>query len=487
MNASPHTISKTSFLKFEQCPKAFYFYKNHPYLRDKISVDRRLTFRRGHTVGEFAQSLFPGGTDVSRTANDTSEALRQTAVLIENRQEVIYEAAFCFDGVLVMIDILCLTPQGYVAYEVKSSLKVSENYLKDAYLQYYVLKNSLPVIDDMFLVTLNPDYVLHGELEPRKLFRKRSVKLKAEENIPYFRFQIHAANEVLNKNSIPNIPIGRQCFRPYQCDYFGTCWKENLGPGSVFNFPMANRNTQFEWHSAGYKQIDEVPDEIIKKESLVRIKNAYLLNEPIINYVQIEKFLSTIREPVVAMDMEIWNPAIPQIQGTGPFEQIPFLACFFDAKESTHYFSEYTGDDRKNFALALIEATSSYNTVLVYDRNLEAGVMDNLSRLYPELAPQLAEVKGKLVDIFEVFLHIWYYDPAFMNNFSLKAVSAVLLSQIEYKGIVSGLEAMNVFEEYRGSSNDLEKEAIKAQLVEYCNTDTEATYGLMEFLRNRIK
>jgi len=53
--SSGYAISKTSFLKFEQCQKAFFLYKNHPYLRDKFSVDKQLTFKRGHDVGYFAQ------------------------------------------------------------------------------------------------------------------------------------------------------------------------------------------------------------------------------------------------------------------------------------------------------------------------------------------------------------------------------------------------------------------------------------------------
>src|SRR5690348_16217020 len=64
MNKPGYSISKTSFLKLEQCQKAFFLYKNHPYLRDKVSAEKQLTFKRGHDVGFFAQQLFPGGTDV---------------------------------------------------------------------------------------------------------------------------------------------------------------------------------------------------------------------------------------------------------------------------------------------------------------------------------------------------------------------------------------------------------------------------------------
>jgi hypothetical protein len=88
-----------------------------------------------------------------------------------------------------------------------------------------------------------------------------------------------------------------------------------------------------------------------------------------------------------------------------------------------------------------------------------------------------------VVDVFDVFLKLWYYHPAFRNNFSLKTVSAVLLNDVSYNGVESGLEAMKLYEDYYDSNNDLEKETLRAALTDYCNTDTLATYRLYEFLQ----
>ena len=233
---STYSISKTSFLKFEQCQKAFFLYKNHPYLRDKVSVDKQLTFKRGHDVGYFAQQLFPGGIDISKETKNVVQAFELTATHIETKTPVIYEATFVHNGVLVMADILTLNEGVYNAYEIKSSLKVSETYLKDAYMQYFVIKNVLPNLDDLFLVTLNSDYLLENEIDVRKLFKRRSVKQKAQENFNYFEHRIGEAHALLEQNAIPNLPIGKHCFRPYQCDYFGTCWKDTMHEKSIFNF-----------------------------------------------------------------------------------------------------------------------------------------------------------------------------------------------------------------------------------------------------------
>jgi hypothetical protein len=478
-------ISKTSFLKFDQCPKAFFFYKNLPFLKDKPTVDKQLTFRRGHDVGFFAQQLFPGGTDISKITSSADEAIEKTTELIAAGHEVIYEATLVHNGVLVMVDILRREEGRFTAYEIKSSLRVSEVYLKDAFLQYYVLKNALQQFNELYLVTLNPDYRLEGEIDPKKLFRRRRVGQQAAENFAYLEFHIDSAQKLLEVNRIPNIPIGRQCFKPYQCDYFSVCWKDTINAKSVFNLPMADKGTLFEWYDAGHKNIEQVPDELIRKDALVKIKNAFVLNEPIINYQAIEHLLTKVTAPYAAMDMEVWSPALPVIQGTGPFEQVPFLVSFFDGNDFTFFFSGKGGDERETFAEQLLMLSERYSTILVYDRNLEVNIIERLSVQYPHLSDELRKIKNKIVDVFDVFLRVDYYHPGFRNNFSLKTVSSVLLEDISYTAITSGLEAMSYYEQYRLSENEIEKEYFRNELVNYCHTDTQATLGLFHFLKKK--
>lgn len=492
MSSRSYSISKSSFIKFEQCHKAFYFYRNHPYLRDKLSVDKQLTFKRGHDVGFFARQLFPGGRDVSAETKNSEEALTATAKLIAEGVNTIYEAAFVFNGVLIMVDILHRDGTRYFAYEVKSSMKVSETYLKDACLQYYVLKNTLPGFEDLFLVTINPDYVRENEIEPKKLFRRRSVKQRAEENLPYFQHQLQAAMEVLERAAIPNVAVGKHCFRPYQCDFFGTCWKEQLHERSIFNLPLVDKGRLFEWHSGGIKSIDEVGNDLLEKETLIRVKSAVTSGEPVINRERIAEIISRINEPIATMDMEVWNPAIPQLPGTRPFEQIPFLVSFFNGN---HYSWFYSGNEPgvkkansyRVFAEELLRLSANYQSIVVYDKTLEMGIINQFIAMFPDLKTVLEKLKSRLVDLFDVFLSLAYYHPEFKSNFSLKVVSSVLVKGIDYSGISSGLEAMSYYDQFRNSTDEAEKEQIKNSLITYCNTDCLATYRVFEYLRDLVK
>ena len=483
---SSYSISKTSFIKFEQCEKAFFLYKQHPYLRDKLTVDKQLTFRRGHDVGALAQQLFPGGTDVSALCKNAMDGVALTASLLESKTEVIYEATFLHRGVLIMVDILHCENGVYRAYEVKSSLKVSETYLKDAYLQYYVLKACLPKLEDFFLVTLQADYVLDGELDVKKLFKRRSVKIKAEENLAYFEHRISLAHEVLERNQIPNMAVGKHCFRPYTCDFFGTCWKEVMVEDSIFHLPLIDKQRLFDWYSAGYKRIPELSATQLEKESWIKLKEAIEHRTTVIDKAKIADFLQRIKAPLAAMDMEIWSAAIPRLQGTSPFEQLPFLASFYDGHTYKDCFSALETQDLEPFAKELIRVSSSYASILVYDKTMEVAAIQKLIQRFEPLRPELEALKDKLLDVFEIFLGLSYYDPAFKSNFSLKGVSQVLLKDVDYQGIGSGLEAMNYFERLREAIDPFEKQKLKQELIDYCNTDCRATFGLAEFFKDLV-
>jgi predicted RecB family nuclease len=382
-----------------------------------------------------------------------------------------------------MVDILCLENGVYKAYEVKSSIKISEVYLKDACLQYYVLKNTLANFDDLFLVTLNADYILEDTINPKFLFKKRSVKKLAEENLHFFNAKINDAHLLLEENKIPNISIGKHCFKPYTCDFFGSCWKDVITENSIFNLPRIGKDKLFEWFNEGIREVEQISEMQIVNEINIDLKNAFIQKNAIINKPAITEFLQSIQTPYLTMDMEIWATAIPQLQNTKPFEQIPFLACFYDGKNHLYYITEHVLDDRYNFALALIANTKNYNSILVYDKTMEVLAINKLIELYPNLKMELDEVLTKIIDVYPVIANFDYYHTSFKTNFSLKAVSEVLLPTITYTTIQSGLQAMAYFESFRITEDLIEKETLKQNLIDYCQTDTLAVFELVEFLK----
>ena len=101
------TLSKSTFLKGLQCDKHLYLYKHHYNWQDPISEQTQAIFNRGHKVGALAQTLFPNGIDVSTSCpKEYAKAIEYTEELIGQGVEVIYEAAFMYNEVLVYADII---------------------------------------------------------------------------------------------------------------------------------------------------------------------------------------------------------------------------------------------------------------------------------------------------------------------------------------------------------------------------------------------
>lgn len=478
------SLSKSSFLKYDQCEKAFYLYKHQPFLRDKIDIDKNLTFNRGHAIGSFAKELFPNGLDVSEKTKNLAEGLALTAQLIEEKR-TIYEATFVFDGVLVMVDILDFSDDEWKAYEVKSSLKVSPVYLMDACLQYYVVKNVLPQLKDFFLVTLNGEYIRQGNIDPKSIFKKRSITKDAEKNFTYFSEKIQAAKDCADQNSVPPKPIGTQCFRPYTCDFYGHCWKNVNETDSVFQLPQISKEKLFEWYHSGKRKISDLTNSDLESEVLKKVKRSFISNKEFFDQKVLNELLERIIEPVTSLDMEIWAPAIPQLSGTRPFQQIPFLFCLHNNNSSVHFITDHSPDGRRTFAENLITATSQYNSILIYDKAMEEQSIAYLAQLFPDLEPALSLLSKKMVDISIIFKNLHYYHPAFQNNFSLKSIAKVLAPDVNFDGIKSGLEAMSYFEKLRATENPIERELISNDIITYCYNDVISVNGIYQSLKKR--
>ncbi|HSL87125.1 MAG TPA: hypothetical protein VK861_09340, partial [Bacteroidales bacterium] len=138
-----YTLSKSSFIKGIQCEKHLYLYKHHYKWRDPISEEQQAIFTRGTNVGKLAQNLFPGGVDLSPpNPFQYEKAAKLTQVKIQSGVKIFYEPSFIYDELLVAVDILVKQRNKWSIYEVKSSTSISDTYIMDAAVQYYVLRNS---------------------------------------------------------------------------------------------------------------------------------------------------------------------------------------------------------------------------------------------------------------------------------------------------------------------------------------------------------
>ncbi|MBL7929631.1 MAG: hypothetical protein JNL47_09230 [Bacteroidia bacterium] len=233
-----HLLSKSSYLRSLQCSKSLYLYKFHYNKRDPLPEALKVRFQKGHDIGALAREKFPGGINCQPPQPwDYRNSILQTQELIEKKFPVIYEAAFQFNRVLAAVDILVLGKEGYCAMEVKSSLKISESYLKDAALQYFVIaKSGLPLSDFYFLHLNKPvDEALQYHED---IFCKTQVTDYCREQLPITSEKVDAALKVISAKQAPEVSVGEHCLKPYLCDFYGYCHSDANLQGNQNELPF---------------------------------------------------------------------------------------------------------------------------------------------------------------------------------------------------------------------------------------------------------
>ena len=172
-------LSKSKYITYCQCPKALWLkqYKSEEMVIDPLTQAR---FDAGTEVGELAKRLFGDFVEATtyKTAADGTQRLDLGAMAAATQKalaegaENIAEAAFIYDGCYCAVDLLHKTPHGYAIYEVKSSTNLNELevYAQDVAYQKYVLTNCGLNITGTYLVNINNEYVLNGEIDVKEYF-----------------------------------------------------------------------------------------------------------------------------------------------------------------------------------------------------------------------------------------------------------------------------------------------------------------------------
>ena len=388
-----------------------------------------------------------------------------------------------------MADILHKTDDQWIAYEVKSSLKISETYVKDACFQYFVIKNCLPNLIDFNLLNLNSKYVLEGELDIKQLFKCTSILADAEKNTVYFQHKTQLTKHVLEQNKIPDIAIGTHCFQPYDCDFVGTCWKDTQVENSIFSLGKLPRQQLLNYYNNNIKRIEDIDVSTIEKKEIKTQVVATKNQTEYIDKAELQAYLSSIKGKICSVDIEVWMPAIPYYNGTKPFEMIPFLfSMVFEADnkmERLSYLKPIHNDSRELFLEQLIEATNPFDTILVYDKSLEESVLNQLLVLYPSYKNAINRIKEKIIDLAIPIKKGNYYHPNMKGNYTLKSLAPIVSESTSFDGldVQSGISAMYMYEELLSTPNAFDAETLKQQLIDYCEMDALTTYQLYLYLK----
>lgn len=476
-----HLLSKSTFIKGCQCPKALYLYKHRYPLRDQPDAALKLRFGQGHQVGNFARKLFPGGKDASPAHHSQwKTAVEQTAKWIEAGENVIYEAAFLFQNVLVFVDLLVRENDQWKAYEVKSSFKVSETYLRDIALQYYVLRGAGVRPESVFLVTLNSAYERAEEIDLQALFRLNDVTAQVMEMQPAIATKVRELLPIAANNQRVDHEIGTHCFQPYRCDFFGFCWGKIPEP-SLFDLTGIPRQTLIEKYKEG--KIDLKAEGALEglSESQQFMARVFLSGKTHFNRDFFETFFKEIKYPVAFLDFEMFMPAIPVFKGNKPFQHLPFMYSMIKISsiralpESMQVFVNPGKEPHEVLSKPLQEQLKGVKTLVMFDKTTEMKMIALLGA-----SPIIEKGKTRLVDLMDWISGLNLFLPEMKGSFSIKAMAGDLGMENELNAlqINNGFDAASAYQSLFQPADLFAADETVQHLKDYSQLDTEMLYRL---------
>lgn len=474
-----HVISKSTYIRGIQCEKSLYLNKYHPELRDEIPASRERVFATGHEVGELAQQLFPGGVDCGfEVTRSGQKSVELTENSIDEGKDVIYEAAFQHEGVLVIADIMTKNDNKWKVFEVKSSTKAAEYHINDAAVQYYVMNKCGIDVEDISIVYINNQYVRQGDIDVRQLFTIESVKEKVIPLQDSVRDNIRKFKEVLKGKDVPKVDIGEQCDNPFECDFKGHCWK-HIPEYSAFDLSRIGKKA-FELYRNGITEIKDIPEDFPLSTAQMIEKDCFLRNKDYVDSNEIKSFLDGISYPLYFLDFETIMPAVPMFDNSRPYQQIVFQYSMFrkESREADAVHYEFLGDGRsdprRTFIESLLRDAGDEGTILVYNAGFESARLRELASDFPEHEERVNRMLARIADLMVPFQRRAYYKPQMKSSHSIKKVLPAINPEYTYEnleiqeGSAAGVEYLRLMK----LVSDEEIKRVRKNLLEYCGRDT---------------
>jgi len=488
-------ISQSQYVRGEHCIKSLWLDKYRPQELSALHETAKNIFETGSDIGVLGRQLFPGGVLIEYANCSFDDKLSETRKLMVDGCETIYEATFEFDNILVMVDILHKTANGWQICEVKSSTSVSPVYLNDVSIQFYVLSGCGINVSSINIAVLNSAYVLSDALDVTELFKIENVTkdvLNKQLEIPV---KLKSIQSALEKPDVePNIDIGLHCNKPYQCNAQAYCWRKqrDIPEYSVFNI-FNNGPKPFNLYKNGIIKVDEIPENMLTTAKQRFIVDAYKSQKTTVDTKAIELFLKSLKYPIYHFDFETFQSAIPEFKGMKPFQQIPFQYSLHiqhsDGKlVHKEFLAESSDDPRLSLVKRLVKDIPKDVTVMVYNETFEKKRLEELACAYQEYSCHLLAIHDNIVDLAQPFQKKHYYHPELNGKYSIKVVLPHLVPELAtaYKDlelVQNGGDAMNVFPKLKEMSES-DRFRYRKALLNYCKLDTIAMVEILNRLKN---
>ncbi len=491
-------FSKSRYCGLWQCPKLCWLKQYKPE-ELKIDAGVEARFATGTDVGDLAMGLFGQYTDVTVAKPDgslnISAMITKTKKLLDDSAENICEASFSFNGLFCAVDILHKEKDGYAIYEVKSSTSVHYIYAVDVAFQKYVLEKCGIKVTGTYVVNIDSDYERNGELDIKKLFKITDISSLVKDEEEIIEENLKYAEELLSKDTEPNLDIDMHCTIPYNCGFWDYCTKHIPKP-SVFDVYRLSFKNALQTYKKGIVSFKDLRNSNLKISEIQKRQLDFSIEErePYIDREKIKEFLDELTYPLYFLDFETMQLVVPGFDRSHPYDQITFQYSlhYIGSENGELKHKEFLGvsgeDPRRALAESLCHDIPDNVCVLAYNKAFECTRIEELASLFPDLREHLLKIRFNIKDLLVPFQRGYYYNRAMGGSFSIKSVLPALfpddpsLNYHNLEGIHNGAEAMAIFPKIKDMPPE-EAEKARHDLLKYCELDTYAMVKLWQELK----
>lgn len=482
-------LSKSKYLSGLQCEKRLWLGINDPDKASKTPEYQQRLFDQGKEVGICARRYFEEGYLIDKDRLKIYECVEETRDAIARGESIIFEGTFFYDNTYIMSDIIKKNEdESWDSIEVKSATGIKDEYIPDLAVQKYVLEGSGLKINGTWIMYINRKCV-YPDLS--NLFVIKDVSDRVENIIHEVSRNINTFKNLILLQNEPEILIGPHCNKPYACPFMEYCW-QNVGNRTVFDIPKLGNNKIYELRERGIVLLEQLPNDYPLTDVQRKYINWIFNGQTEIDYVGIRKKLSKLEYPLHFLDFETDSSAIPRLNGTRPFEKIPFqYSCHIMHENGDIEHFEYIHldqtDPRLPLTESLVNCIRKSGSIIVYNARFEREVLTSLAKSFPEHSRHLNSIINRLWDQLDIFKR-HYRHPDFGNSNSLKSVLPVLIPELscEDLAIRDGNQAQSVWNLMIRTENEADKSQMIEDLRAYCKRDTLAMVEIHKLLKNIV-
>ena len=465
-------------------------------------------FALGNRFGEFARTHYGEGVNLDgKKLSDNVVELTNTAVSNPDTN-VIYEAAFVYENVLVRVDVLKRDNDGWEMIEVKSSKEAKLHHLNDIASQAYVALGCGLRLNSMQIAHINKDFLYMGNGDYSGLLAEVDVTNQVVERLADVKTWVSNLLPIVQSDA--PMPIedieDSKCKTPYPCQFLPQCSAElpKLAEVPISILPNTGKKLAEKWGKEKIYDLRNLPDGSLTNERHEIIRKVHQSNTPYISSEMVQKVRS-LPGPYFFMDFETVMQGVPLIPNTKPNDAVPFqwsvhslndladTTGIYDGKAFLEFLSPTLFRD---FLTNLINTLGEFGTIFVHHKSTEIKALRYLAaqKQCEDLNGAVEKIILRIEDTLDLVRDGMYFPQMGLSEgstYSIKTITKVIPTSVDYHEdgeLGSGNDAQLIWfkcTDLKHRLSESEIKALKNNLFKYCAKDTLALVDLVRFIHTQ--